>query len=203
MSGMSSHAIKQASTWLQQAEQLLSSHYAEPHRAYHNARHVQALLHLLDAHQPLVKDHTAVALAIWFHDAVYDTARQDNEEQSAQLAEQALPTWACPPELISKVAGMVRATQHHQWSDGDPDTAAFLDFDLGILAAPAEAYERYSDQIRQEYTWVPDAAYRSGRAKVLSSFLQRERIYFTEALCGVWEAQARANLSRELVALNA
>ncbi len=191
----------QAEHWLAQAEQALLSRYAESHRAYHNAHHVRALLKLLDEHSTLVRDTTALALAIWFHDAVYDTAQQDNEAQSAALAEQLMPTWSCPPALTATVAAKVRATQHHQWTDGDPDTAAFLDFDLGILAAPPEAYGRYSTQIRQEYAWVPEAAYRAGRVKVLDSFLQRERIYFTEALRAAWEPQARANLEQERASL--
>jgi len=100
------------------------------------------------------------------------------------------------------VARKVRATQGHLWADNDPDTAVFLDFDLGILAAPEAAYQRYADQVAQEYAWVPREAYRLGRAKVLSSFLSRPVLYFTPSLRDQWETAARANLSNELARLN-
>ena len=99
---------------------------------------------------------------------------------------------------MASVARKVRATQRHEWLDGDTDTALFLDLDLSVLAAPAGVYDRYAEQIAQEYAWVPDALYRQGRAQVLAGFLQRDQIYFTPSLRLVWEAAARTNVKREL-----
>lgn len=104
----------------------------------------------------------------------------------------------CATDLVDSVARKVRATQRHEWLDGDTDTALFLDLDLSVLAAPADVYDRYAEQIAQEYAWVPDALYRQGRAQVLASFLQRDHIYFTPSLRLLWEAAARANLQREV-----
>lgn len=189
-------------SWLDQATKLLTPLYQQPDRHYHGLNHVHALLRLLDEHsEQLVRDKTSVALAIWFHDAIYDSTRDDNEEQSALLAEQTLPTWACPAALTASVARKVRATKGHVWLDGDPDTAVFLDFDLGILAAPEPVYQRYAAQVAQEYAWVPEPAYRLGRAKVLQSFLERPQLYFTPALRTPWEPRARANLIAEMNSL--
>lgn len=188
--------------WLDQAAHLLAPFYQQAHRHYHGLNHVHALLGLLDEHgDALVRDKASVALAIWFHDAVYDTTRQDNEEQSALLCEQTLRFWSCPQALIDSITSKIRATQHHEWTDGDPDTAAFLDFDLGILAASDAAYRRYADQVAQEYAWVPPEAYRLGRTKVLRAFLDRPQLYFTPALRDQWESVARANLKSELTRL--
>ncbi len=60
-------------------EQLLSA-YAEPHRHYHTQHHIAACLEALDAHRHCAERPEEVELAIWFHDAVYDTRRTDNEE---------------------------------------------------------------------------------------------------------------------------
>ncbi|MDI1260548.1 N-methyl-D-aspartate receptor NMDAR2C subunit [Aquabacterium sp.] len=196
------HSSTPEVVWSHQARSLLAPLYTEASRAYHGMNHVQALLNLLDAHKHLIKDPVAVTLAIWFHDAIYDSSRHDNEEQSAVLAEQTLPGWGCSAALTASVAGKVRATQGHTWTDGDPDTAVFLDFDLGILAAPEAAYQRYAEQVAQEYAWVPTEAYRLGRAKVLRSFLERSVLYFTPALREKWESAARANLARELAQLS-
>jgi len=117
------------------------------------------------------------------------------------LAEQTLASWSSPPELIRSVASKVRATSGHAWTDGDPDTAVFLDLDLCILAASPSAYDAYSPQIAQEYAWVPGDQYRAGRAKVLQNFLARPQLYFTARLQAQWAPAARANLTRELASL--
>ncbi|MEY4766602.1 MAG: hypothetical protein RI907_3275 [Pseudomonadota bacterium] len=192
--------MRQAEDWLGAAEALLLPLYAQPHRAYHNAVHVRALLAHADRHADLVHDLLAVKLAAWFHDAVYDPASQDNEELSAQLAERTLAEWGCEPARVASVASKVRATAAHAWTDGDPDTALFLDFDLSVLAAPPAVYDAYARQIAAEYAWVPPEAYRAGRAGVLQRFLARPQLYFTERLRAQWETQARANLARELAA---
>ncbi len=183
------------------AEQRLLPLYAEPHRAYHNVTHVRALLKLTDMHADLIRDPLAVKLAIWFHDAVYDTALPDNEQRSASMAQQALSQWGCGPDLISSVVSKVQATAGHRWEDGDTDTALFLDFDLSVLAAPQAVYDLYATQIAQEYAWVPPPAYRAGRIDVLQGFLRRPHLYFTERFRAQWEDGARVNLQRELKVL--
>jgi len=183
--------------------QALTQRYAEPHRAYHGMGHIEALLQGQFAHRDLIQDQRAVMLAIWFHDAIYDTQQADNEERSAVLAGEMLSQAGAEPALIESVQRKVRATQRHEWTDGDPDTAVFLDLDLGILAASPEAYDRYAGQIAQEYNWVPEPAYKQGRAKILQAFLDRPQVYFTPALRALWEDKARANVQRELAALRA
>lgn len=181
----------------------LNQRYEEPHRAYHGMAHIEALLQGQLAHRDLIHDHQAVMLAIWFHDAIYDTHQHDNEERSALLAGEMLAQADAAPALIDSVQRKVRATHRHEWTDGDADTAVFLDLDLGILAASPEAYDRYAAQVAQEYSWVPELAYKPGRAKVLQAFLDRPQIYFTPALRALWEDRARANLQREIAALTA
>jgi predicted metal-dependent HD superfamily phosphohydrolase len=96
---------------------------------------------------------------------------------------------------------LVLATQHHNADHDDHDAWLFLDLDLSVLAAELAIYVRYSQNIRAEFNWVPEADYRRGRSAVLASFQARENIYRTPALKSVWEARARANLARELAAL--
>lgn len=188
---------------LEAIHQALTQRYAEPHRAYHGMGHIEALLQGQFTYRDLIQDQRAVMLAIWFHDAIYDTQQHDNEERSAVLAGEMLHQAGADAALIDSVQRKVRATHRHEWTDGDPDTAVFLDLDLGILAASPEAYDRYAKQVAQEYAWVPEPAYKQGRAKVLQAFLDRPQIYFTPALRAKWEDSARANLKRELAALTA
>jgi predicted metal-dependent HD superfamily phosphohydrolase len=59
-------------------------------------------------------------------------------------------------------------------------------------------YQQYSNAIRTEYDWLPLDQYRTGRSKVLQSFLQRPSLYFTPAMVAEFEQRARINLQSEL-----
>src|SRR5271166_1106216 len=57
--------------------------YAEPHRRYHTWSHIGACF---DAIEKISSDRSQeVALALFYHDAVYEPLSKDNEEQSAAL----------------------------------------------------------------------------------------------------------------------
>jgi predicted metal-dependent HD superfamily phosphohydrolase len=80
--------------------------------------------------------------------------------------------------------------------------ALLQDIDLSILGADAELYDRYEGWIRQEYDFVPGAAFRKGRSAVLRSFLDQPVLYHTAELSERLEVSARDNLSRALVELS-
>ena len=177
--------------------------YSEPHRHYHTIEHVASLLRLLDEHGRGVLDRNAVALAILFHDVVYDPTRHDNEQVSADLAGERMTSLGFPGQLIAKVKGYILATQHRQSAPtiNDADLALLLDLDLSVLAAAPAAYRAYAQAIRREYAHVPDVLYRLGRRRILQGFLVRERIYRTDQLHALWDESARANIAGEMAGL--
>ncbi len=176
--------------------------YGEPHRYYHTLTHIADLLQLLHEHGGIA-DGDAVTLAILFHDAVCDPARQDNEAASANLARDQLMLLGFPQQLLAKVERYILATEHGASvpAAGDADLQVLLDLDLSVLAAAPDRYRAYAQAIRQEYAAVPDSLYRPGRRRVLEGFLARPQIYRTDRLRALWEALARANLSSEIAAL--
>lgn len=180
---------------------MLRAAYAEPARHYHNLGHIHALLVWAKEYQAQLHDYTAVRFAIWFHDAVYDTKRSDNEERSAALAVQTLQRLKISTPLIQTVESMILATKAHQLGELNSDAAWFLDFDLAILGSAPEFYQAYAQAIRQEYRWVPRVLFRRKRRQVLESFLQRERLFFTAEMRARLETQARRNLQEELTLL--
>jgi predicted metal-dependent HD superfamily phosphohydrolase len=178
--------------------QLLTA-YADPRRSYHDLRHLDDVLDRLDELQAhgVDFDVTAVRLAAWFHDAVYD-GQPDAEERSAKWAEEALPAAGLPPGCVSEVARLVRLTERHDPRPDDRNGAALCDADLAILAASPPRYRAYVDAVRREYASVPDAAFRVGRAAVLAGLLGKQRLFTTEHAVTAWEAAARRNVTAEL-----
>ncbi|MGV7705362.1 HD domain-containing protein, partial [Mycobacterium kansasii] len=86
-------------------------------------------------------DREAVELAAWFHDAVYEIGRDDNEDRSAALARQLLAESTDRDE----VARLVLATKSHKVAADDVNAAVLSDADLSVLGAPALRYRQYAD----------------------------------------------------------
>ncbi|WP_172388101.1 hypothetical protein [Streptomyces sp. MNP-20] len=179
----------------------LLARWAEPHRRYHTTTHLTAVLDHIDTLERHADAPHLVRLAAWFHDAVYAPDRSENEERSARLAERALPEAGLTDEDTARVARLVRLTVTHDPAEGDRDGEVLCDADLAILAAPPDAYAAYAAAVREEYAFVPDEAFRRGRADVLRQLLALPRLFRTPHGAAHWEAPARANLSAELALL--
>jgi predicted metal-dependent HD superfamily phosphohydrolase len=168
--------------------------YAEPHRRYHGIAHLRAVLDGVDDLAGHAADADAVRLAAWFHDAVYDPARDDNERASADLARARLGGHPAADEVVR----LVLLTAQHAPLPGDRDGAVLCDADLAILAADPAAYAAYAAAVRAEYTAVPDDAFRAGRARVLGDLLGHRWLFHTSAGRERYEIPARRNLRTEL-----
>ncbi|RZK20026.1 MAG: hypothetical protein EOO56_13205, partial [Hymenobacter sp.] len=83
----------------------LADAYNAPERHYHNLQHIDNLLNRLDAH-PL-QDPVVAELAVWFHDAVYDALRADNETKSAAWALAFLQETSLAPARCARAALLV------------------------------------------------------------------------------------------------
>ncbi len=176
--------------------------YSEPHRCYHNLSHVNSLLGAAESFKEKFTDYGSVKLAIWFHDAVYQPKRADNEAKSARLAAASLEKLETPEELIEKTRRMILATEKHEAERLDFDGKLFLDLDLGILGADEETYDEYRRAIRQEYSFVPFFLYCRSRRRILENFLSREFLYFTEEMREKCERRARQNIANEIKELS-
>jgi predicted metal-dependent HD superfamily phosphohydrolase len=175
--------------------------YSQQHRHYHTLQHLRECLAHFDAAASLARRPAEVELALWFHDAVYDPQRHDNEERSADWARRAVLAAGCGEEVAQRVAHLVLATKAHVAADADPDTQVLLDIDLAILAAAPARFAEYERQVRAEYAHVPEGAFGAGRARVLAGFLARERLYATDAFHAALEQRARGNLAASLARL--
>jgi predicted metal-dependent HD superfamily phosphohydrolase len=172
--------------------------YTAPGRHYHDLAHIEDCLAALAAVDDLSADERDILTeAIWWHDVVYDATRSDNEELSAELAEQHVRA-----DFRPEVGRLIRLTKSHQVEAGDRLGAILISIDLSILGAEPARYDAYAAAVRKEFAHVPDRDYRAGRSRVLSQFAARPVIFPDAAFAATYDRRARENLARELASLS-
>ena len=175
----------------------LLARYGEAHRAYHTLQHLDECLDGLALERGRAKRPAEIALALWFHDAIYDLHRHDNEDRSADWARQALRDAGVDAGAAQRVHALVMATRH-QAQPEEADAQLLVDIDLSILGAPAPRFAKYEQQIRIEYAHVPPEVFEPRRRQILGGFLARDPLYLTPSIRARLEAQARLNLQRAI-----
>jgi predicted metal-dependent HD superfamily phosphohydrolase len=184
---------------LVEAELRARSTYSEPHRRYHDERHLAECLTELDWVRGLTaRQSRLLRWAILWHDSIYDPGQRNNEERSAELAHMELTRCGVPPEEADEVARLIRATEFHRADPGDELGRLIVSIDLSILGAHPNRYREYAADVRNEYPHLGDAMWRTGRAVVLRRLLDAERIYPDEDFRKRLETQARDNMEAEL-----
>lgn len=179
--------------------------YNETQRAYHTLSHLQQLFAQFEQIKHELNEPHIIALALYYHDVIYEPTRADNELKSAEYAVEALRHYLSA-EQCAHIYALIMMTASHQLdrlSDPDKisDAAYFLDMDLSILGASWPEYERYAQAVRQEYSHVMLADYRTGRIAVLDGLLAHPKLYLTAYYYERLEKQARENIEREITLL--
>lgn len=177
-------------------EELLAG-YTEPQRHYHTVRHLEECFAELAAVRAEAERPAEVELALWFHDAIYDTRRHDNEQRSAEWARSVAAGAGLDAGVAERVAALVMATRH----DAVPESAdarVLVDVDLSILGASEPRFDEYERDVRQEYAWVPDVVFMRERRKILARLLARPRVFATRHFAAAREHRARLNLTRSV-----
>ena len=175
----------------------LLERWGEPHRRYHDPRHLASCLTALGA---LDCDDRLVHLAAWFHDAVYTGQAGEDEEASARLAERRL-RGELPADDVREVGRLVRLTAGHDARRGDARGAALMDADLSILGALPGRYHVYARDVRLEYDHLEADVFAAGRAAVLRALLEHDPLFRTPTGAQLWGRAARANMTAELAEL--
>ena len=193
----------------------LMAAWSEPHRHHHDLRHLGECMALWTRWREHCSRAGEVAIALWFHDAIYDPRDAGNELDSAAWAARSLTRSGADSDTVQRVHDLVMATQHgapaatlFEQDGSNPqganlggsnvDARLLVDIDLAILGSPAERFERYDRDVRKEYAWVQGFRYQEARAQVLRSFFDRPRLYYTEAAVALLERPARTNLAAAL-----
>ena len=208
LSAMSSHiTLEQVSILWQD----ITMRYNEPQRAYHSLQHIQQLFGQFEQIKHLFHEPHIIALAIYYHDVIYEPTRSDNELKSAEYVVESL-TGYLSAEQCQHIYALIMMTASHQidnWPNETKerekysDAAYLLDMDLSILGSSWSVYEHYAHAVRQEYAHVLDGDYRVGRMAVLKELLAHPTLYLTDYYYERLEKQARKNIEHEITLLHA
>lgn len=176
----------------------LLDRWGEEHRKYHGRTHLLAVLEALDLLTDPDDPPRTVLLAAWFHDAVYRGVAGQDEEESAQLAEDRLAGAGLPAAEVEEVARLVMLTSDHRPEPGDDDGALLCNADLSVLGGEPEPYARYVAAVREDYAHIGDADFAAGRAAVVRQLLELDPLFHGERARKLWLDAARRNLQGEL-----
>ena len=184
--------------------------YNESQRVYHSLQHIQQLFGQFEQIKQHLNEPHIIALALFYHDVIYEPTCVNNELKSAEYAVEALSSYLTA-EQCQYIYALIMMTASHQIDDIDKnsdkakesDAAYLLDMDLSILGATWSEYERYAQTVRQEYADISNADYCVGRIEVLEGLLAHPTLYLTDYYHSRLEEQARENIKREIKILHA
>ncbi|WP_201550014.1 MULTISPECIES: HD domain-containing protein [Psychrobacter] len=186
----------------------ISVRYSEHQRAYHTLDHIQQLFGQFKQIKHHLNEPDIIALAMYYHDVIYEPTHSDNELKSAEFAVEVLRPYL-NAEQCQHIYALIMMTASHKIENIDAlvdhdqynDAAYLLDMDLSILGASWSAYEKYAKAVRQEYLHVSMADYCVGRTEVLKGLLAHPKLYLTDHYYEQSETQARDNIKREINSL--
>lgn len=184
---------------LEQCFLIITEHYTNSNRHYHNLKHIENLITQIGP-LSISEDHKLILINVAvFHDVIYKAGRKDNEHKSAEFAGYWLPKLNLGAFETQLICDIIRATNTHQSSDFL--TQLFLDIDLSILGVNEEDYYEYTVHIQKEHFQIPKCLYSIGRKRFLKKMLAREVIFATPVYYDHFENKARKNLENELNSL--
>lgn len=177
-------------------EKVILEKYAELHRHYHDYYHLVELFKKLEEASSIpslskqVKaGEKALILQTFFHDLIYDPKKSDNEEASSKMFEE---YYKKEDTLRDQVISGILATKSHSLPTKYEINDLFLDLDLSILGASSEQFKIYEENIRKEYSFVPEDVYLSARGKIMKNL---NISYKNQALEDLWGPQRELNLA--------
>jgi predicted metal-dependent HD superfamily phosphohydrolase len=144
--------------------------YAHHSRYYHSLDHLEEIFGWYDELLDHMSAPSEVALAIFFHDVIYDATRGDNEERSAILFGTFAKEMALDAGSEERVAAWIRRTSSHLSGPASGDLALFLDMDLAVLGRPPADYAEYTLEIRREYHHVAWQVFVEKRRDVMRGY---------------------------------
>lgn len=175
--------------------------YGEAHRHYHTLDHIQHCLQEFDRVATFMDDPSAVEIALWFHDAIYEPGAKDNEQRSAELFQKYSHTSGCTDTVFQqRIHNLIVITTHRE-QPSQKDEQFIVDIDLSSFGLPWDIFERDGHRIRAECADMSDDEYYPGHVKFLQALRERPTFFFTHFFQRRYEQTARENIERLITSL--
>jgi predicted metal-dependent HD superfamily phosphohydrolase len=171
---------------------ILTKHYNEPHRKYHNLTHIAKLFSITQRLNLQIT--VAQCLAIWWHGAVYIPGAKDNEEKSVELMYEHSDYNHAAKAIASTI---ILDTKHHKATIKESEIVC--DLDMFVFAEDDLAYNHYESNVMEEYVRyfkITPEVYIKGRIKFLEQ-LQLTNIFNSEVF-KQYEDKAQSRITRVL-----
>lgn len=183
----------------------LLERWRAPERRFHNLKHLLSVLSRVDELTEETHEPDLVRLAAWYHGAVFASdlaatrANKGGEDEvaSADVALTELQALGVPQARAQRVHDLVVHLARHTVDRSDPDSAVLCDADLAMLAVEPQRYKAYLEELRAEYSHIPQRDFLQARRRILHKLLDRPSL-FTSPLSERWEEPARQNVTAEL-----
>jgi len=174
--------------------QKLIQAYSEPGRCYHTLDHIEGCFELFEDIYDIADNPDALALSIWFHDAIYTPGAKDNEQLSADWFMQVSKN-AFEDDLRNRVYELIMFTLHCCGEITDHDARLMVDIDLSSFGMPWEQFVNDSTNVRRELPDISDAEFYPKQCAFSKALLDNPRFFQSDYFFEHYEAQARQNLS--------
>lgn len=195
---------------------VLNAAYGDLARAYHSWRHIGDLLQAFEELAALSARPELIMTAIFWHDVVYQTRdsgqsrRADflNVRDSADMFRRHTRLNSADAEAVQE---LIMATTDHlgarpsreRYMGFSRDLDLFVDLDLSPLALPWEQFASNFEDIRYEFSWIPEDIFNSGQAAFLRNLLAHaDKLFRRPETIKMWRAAALSNIWRCLNGLS-
>jgi predicted metal-dependent HD superfamily phosphohydrolase len=152
---------------------------------------------VFDEMKHLMQNPKAVALAIFYHDYIYNPMASNNEDLSAKKMIEDF-RGKIGFAIVDVTADLIIATRHSENDKLLGDEKWIVDIDLASMGSDIHIFEKHSRDIREEYHQFSDDLFNQGRVEFLLGFMNRKHIYNTQIMRQRFEAQAVENISRAI-----
>jgi predicted metal-dependent HD superfamily phosphohydrolase len=141
-----------------------------------------------------------IKMALFFHDVIYDPARYDNEERSAEAFQAFAIRRGMNLRELGIIEDLILLTKSHKLGkDAGRAAQIMIDVDMCILGTPRQQYEEYARNVWREYSMHGAEKYREGRMAFLAS-VDPATLFSTPEM-QVLTSRAERNLTWELETL--
>jgi pantetheine-phosphate adenylyltransferase len=140
--------------------------YSQPHRYYHTWKHIEnMIMDLIDDPKTIESNFIdeKLIIAAVYHDLVYDSKANDNENKSAIELKK---DWKGSDNDLITISSLITDTKTHIPSSELSEQ--FIKLDLNIFTKSLDRILEYNNQIFKEYQFTDWTKYHDGRLDTLN-----------------------------------